>query len=65
MDVGVEVKYSSYRGGVGWDAVEMSEPASAALSWEGCSYQCKSVHLAGLSHLLHEREKFGTRHDLK
>ena len=31
MDVMVEVKDSSYREG-GWNAVEMSEPAQAALS---------------------------------
>ena len=31
MDVRVEVKYSLYRVG-GWHAVEMSEPAQAALS---------------------------------
>ena len=34
MDVKVEVKDSSYREG-GWHAVEMSEPAQAALSSDG------------------------------
>ena len=34
MDVWIEVKESSYMEG-GWHAVEMSEPAQAALSWEG------------------------------